>query len=178
MRSPYDRYRWSGDASAIFGFAKRGELIFSSSERGGCFQCHGGWNFTTIRFEGVKTAKAWGSQWSFFQYRCISLRAPNRGLFEYTQRVEDTGKFRPPTLRNIALTAPYMHDGSMATLEDVIDHYAAGGKMEHPNKSRILRRFRITESEKHDLVEFLKALTDQELLRDPRWSDPWPAAGR
>jgi len=179
MRSPYDRYRWSGDASAISDSAKRGELIFSSSERGGCFQCHGGWNFTTIRFEGVQDREGMGDpSGAFFNTGVSAYAPPNRGLFEYTQRVEDTGKFRPPTLRNIALTAPYMHDGSMATLEDVIDHYAAGGKMEHPNKSRILRRFRITESEKHDLVEFLKALTDQELLRDPRWSDPWPAAGR
>jgi cytochrome c peroxidase len=68
-----------------------------------------------------------------------------------------------------------MHDGSMATLEEVIDHYAAGGKMEDAYKSRILRPFQLTAGEKHDLVEFLKSLTDQELLHDPRWSDPWPA---
>ena len=66
-----------------------------------------------------------------------------------------------------------MHDGSMVTLEEVIDHYAAGGKMDHPNKTRILRPFRLTEGEKHDLIEFLKSLTDEDLLHDPRWSDPW-----
>jgi cytochrome c peroxidase len=71
-----------------------------------------------------------------------------------------------------------MHDGSIATLEDVIDHYAAGGKMEHPNKSRILKPFQLTAGEKHDLVEFLKSLTDEELLHVPHWSDPWPAAAR
>jgi cytochrome c peroxidase len=103
---------------------------------------------------------------------------PNRGLYEHTQRVEDIGKFQAPTLRNIALTAPYMHDGSLATLDEVIDHYAAGGKTDHPNKSRILRPFRLTDGEKHDLVEFLRSLTDEELLHDPRWSDPWPATGR
>src|SRR6202023_3908661 len=53
MRSPYDRYRWGGDSSAISDAAKRGELIFSSSEKGRCFQCHGGWNFSAIRFEGA-----------------------------------------------------------------------------------------------------------------------------
>jgi len=71
-----------------------------------------------------------------------------------------------------------MHDGSMATLEDVIDHYAAGGRMAHPNKSRILRPFRLTPGERTDLVEFLKSLTDQDVLRDPRWSDPWVQAKR
>ena len=86
------------------------------------------------------------------------------------------GKFRAPTLRNIALTAPYMHDGSLATLEEVLDHYAAGGKFDHPNKSRILKPFRLTESEKRDLIEFLRSLTDEELLHDPRWSDPWSSA--
>ena len=98
---------------------------------------------------------------------------PNRGLYERTQRSEDIGKFRAPTLRNIALTAPYMHDGSLATLEEVVDHYAAGGKLDHPNKTRILKPFRLTEGEKHDLVEFLRSLTDEGLLHDPRWSDPW-----
>jgi cytochrome c peroxidase len=69
-----------------------------------------------------------------------------------------------------------MHDGSVATLEEVIDHYAAGGKRGHPNKSRILRPFRLTASERSDLVEFLKSLTDEEALHDPRWSDPWVQA--
>lgn len=71
-----------------------------------------------------------------------------------------------------------MHDGSLATLEEVIDHYAAGGKFDHPNKSRIVRPFALTACERRDLVEFLKSLTDEELLHDPRWSDPWPAVKR
>jgi cytochrome c peroxidase len=69
-----------------------------------------------------------------------------------------------------------MHDGSLATLEEVVDHYAAGGRTNHANKSRILHRFAITEADRRDLVEFLKSLTDEELLRDPRWSDPWRQA--
>jgi cytochrome c peroxidase len=67
-------------------------------------------------------------------------------------------------LRNIALTAPYMHDGSLATLEEVIDHYATGGKLDHLNKSRILRPLPMTDGDKRDLIEFLKSLTDEELL--------------
>jgi cytochrome c peroxidase len=68
-----------------------------------------------------------------------------------------------------------MHDGSLATLEEVIDHYASGGKLDHHNKSRILRPLALTDGDKRDLIEFLKSLTDEVLLRDPRWSDPWPA---
>lgn len=174
LRSPYDRYRWGGDQSAISDSAKRGEIIFSSSERGGCFQCHGGWNFSAIRFEGDQDQ---GREDAGFFNTGVSLyEPPNRGIYEHTERVEDIGKFKPPTLRNIALTAPYMHDGSMATLEDVIDHYAAGGRMAHANKSRILHPFSMTEAGRHDLIEFLKSLTDDELLHDSRWSDPWPAS--
>jgi cytochrome c peroxidase len=139
MRSPYDRYRWGDDPSAISDAAKRGELVFNSSERAGCFQCHGGWNFGgEIRFEGSRQQQGHGA---FFNTGVSAYTAPNRGIFEKTLQPEDMGKFRPPTLRNIAVTGPYMHDGSLATLEDVIAHYEAGGKMADPNKTHILRPF-------------------------------------
>jgi cytochrome c peroxidase len=178
LRSPYDRYRWGGDPSAISDAAKRGELIFSSSERGGCFQCHGGWTFSRgIRFEGSKASSSNDEdRGGFFNTGVSIYEAPNRGVYEYSHRAEDIGKFRPPTLRNIAVTAPYMHDGSMATLEEVIDHYAAGGRFDHPNKTHILHPFALTDGDRHDLVEFLKSLTDEELLHDPRWSNPWRTA--
>jgi len=94
------------------------------------------------------------------------------------------GKFRAPSLRNIAVTAPYMHDGSIATLEAVIDHYAAGGRTirggefkgigsRNPNKSSFVKGFRLTPREKQDLLNFLKSLTDEKFLTDPRFSDPW-----
>jgi cytochrome c peroxidase len=170
MRSPYDRYRWGGDSSAISDAAKRGELLFFSSERAGCFQCHAGWSFSgPIQFEGSAVTE----RGRFFNTGVSSYAAPNRGLFEQTGRPEDMGKFRAPSLRNIAVTAPYMHDGSLPTLEDVVHHYAAGGKFDHPNKSHILRRLNLTDSDKRDLVEFLKSLTDEEALHDPRWSNPW-----
>jgi cytochrome c peroxidase len=179
LRSPYDRYRWGGDPTAISDSAKRGELLFSSSERGGCFQCHGGWNFGGgIRFAGSEASpnRENEERSGFFNTGVTAYEAPNRGLYESTHRTEDIGKFRAPSLRNIAITAPYMHDGSLTTLEEVIDHYAAGGRMDHANKSRILRRFALTDGDRRDLMEFLKSLTDEELLRDPRWSDPWPQA--
>ncbi len=130
MRSPYDLYRWGGDPSAISEAAKRGEIVFNSSERAGCFQCHGGWNFSgEIRFEGSRSPEGHSE---FFNTGVSTYAEPNRGIFEYTLRPEDIGKFRPPTLRNIALTAPFMHDGSLATLEEVIAHYEAGEEMPTP----------------------------------------------
>ena len=175
MRSPYDRYRWGGESSAISAAAKRGEIIFSSSERGGCFQCHGGWNFSAIRFAGSPDRGGDGmATGGFFNTGLASYAAPNRGLYEHTHLPGDVGKFKAPTLRNIALTAPYMHDGSLATLEAVIDHYAAGGGSDHANKSRILRGFELSGTDKRDLVEFLESLTDDEMRHDARWADPWP----
>jgi cytochrome c peroxidase len=177
MKSPYDRYRWGGDPSAISDAAKRGEILFFSSERAGCFQCHAGWNFSSaIRFEHGENAGRENSMGhGFFNTGATAYATPNRGLYERTKQTGDIGKFRVPTLRNIALTAPYMHDGSLATLSDVLDHYSAGGKFSHPNKSTILRPFALTEGDKRDLIEFLNSLTDRELLSDPRWSNPWPS---
>jgi cytochrome c peroxidase len=169
MRSPYDRYKFGGDASAISDAAKRGEAIFSS-ERTGCAQCHGGWNFGAVRVEGQTEEPGSG----IFFNTGLAYEAPNRGLYESTGRYDDFGRFRAPTLRNIALTDPYMHDGSLVSLEEVIDHYASGGGFNQTNKASVLRPFSLTEEEKSDLVEFLNSLTDKELLRDPRWSDPWP----
>jgi cytochrome c peroxidase len=93
-------------------------------------------------------------------------------LYDVTGVLADVGKFKAPTLRNIAITAPYMHDGSLATLEAVIEHYASGGR-NHPNRSGILRGFRVTDQDVAHLVSFLESLTDTELLRDPRFANPW-----
>jgi cytochrome c peroxidase len=103
--------------------------------------------------------------------------APNVGIYEFTKAPSDAGKFKAPTLRNIALTAPYMHDGSIPTLEGVLDHYAAGGKNGHdnPNKDPLIGGFMLTQQDREDLIEFLKSLTDESLIHDPRFANPWPA---
>ena len=93
------------------------------------------------------------------------------------------GKFKAPTLRNIALTAPYMHDGSIATLEEVIEHYVAGGRTIHtgknagvgsknPLKSHFISGFKLNQREKQDLLEFLRSLTDESFITNPAFSDP------
>jgi cytochrome c peroxidase len=108
----------------------------------------------------------------------------NEGLFDITNDPADKGKFKPPSLRNVAVTAPYMHDGSIATLEEVIDHYARGGRLvesgpnagdgfDNPNKSSFLNGFVISEREKQDLLAFLRALTDENLLTNPAFSNPF-----
>jgi cytochrome c peroxidase len=185
IRSRYDRYRYGGEASAISPAAKRGEIVFGSGERGGCFECHGGWNFSGgIRYEASGgSARETEPGGSFFNTGVSLYAAPNRGLYEQTKKDEDLGRFKVPSLRNIAVTAPYMHDGSMATLDEVIDHYGSGGKYDNPNKSRMVHQRSLTKDDRSDLIEFLKTLTDEEMLHDARWSDPWiqskvPAARR
>ena len=94
------------------------------------------------------------------------------------------GRFRAPSLRNIELTAPYMHDGSIASLDEVIDHYAAGGRhvisgpwrgegSRSPYKSEFVPGFEISQQERRDLLAFLSALTDTTVLEDPRFADPY-----
>ena len=169
-RSPYDCFHVGGDRDAISESAKRGETVFFSDPVAGCFRCHGGFNFSdAVTFEGKKAAVEFHNTALYKVYP-----APNRGVFEHTHRPSDAGKFKVPTLRNIALTAPYMHDGSIATLEGVLDHYAAGGRAkDNSNKDRRMRPIELTPQNRKDLLAFLRALTDEEVLRDPRFSNPW-----
>ena len=105
-------------------------------------------------------------------------------MYEITRNPADVGKFKAPTLRNIAVTAPYMHDGSVATLEEAIDHYAAGGRTiatgptpasatTTRTRAPSIRGFTLTPEQRADLIAFLQSLTDEALLRDPRFADPW-----
>lgn len=115
-RSPYDRYHFDRDDSAISAQAKHGEVLFFSTGFS-CFRCHGGPNFTG--------------------------------------KPDEEGGFKAPTLRNIAVTGPYMHDGKVKTLEEAITH---NGSM--------------TDAQRADILEFLLTLTDEQLLHDPRFSRP------
>jgi cytochrome c peroxidase len=188
--SPYDEYRRGDDPNAISQSAKRGEALFFS-ERLECFHCHGGFNFTgTVDYLGKSFPEVEFHNTGLYNLPgTLSYPEPNVGLFEFTRQPDDVGKFKAPTLRNIAVTAPYMHDGSINTLSEVIDHYAAGGRnlaagpnrgngFENPNKSEFVKSFTLTPGEKTDLIEFLKSLTDRAALRNPAWSDPWRPAPR
>lgn len=183
--SPYDVYRLGYDPKAISRSAIRGEALFFS-ERTECFHCHGGFNFT-------ETADYAGKGFVEIEFHNTGLYnidgqgaypRPNTGIQEVTEDPEDMGRFKAPSLRNIAVTAPYMHDGSIATLEEVIDHYAAGGRTiregphrgvgaDNPLKSPFVKPIDLTAEEKRDLVAFLESLTDQSFLRNPRFANPW-----
>jgi cytochrome c peroxidase len=116
-RSPYDRYHFNRDESAISAAAKHGEVLFFSTGFS-CFRCHSGPNFTG--------------------------------------KPDEEGGFKAPTLRNIAVTAPYMHDGNVKTLDEAILHHVA-----------------MSDAERTDILEFLRTLTDEPLLHDPRFANPF-----
>ena len=183
--SPYDRYRLQGKPDAIPDSAKRGEELFFS-ERMECFDCHAGFNLSgTVNFAGKARENAQFENNGLYNIGGKgAYPLDNTGIFEATQKPEDMGKFKVPTLRNVELTAPYMHDGSIATLEEVIEHYKAGGRTikdgkfagrgsDNPFKSGFVRGFDLNESEKKDLIAFLRSLTDTEFINNPKFADPW-----
>jgi cytochrome c peroxidase len=178
FRSPFDRYRELEDESAMSAAALRGSVLFFSNRKARCISCHRGPNLDG----GAKTEASPADEVPVFTFHntglyslpgLMSYPLDNLGAYRHTGRLEDVGRFRVPTLRNIAVTAPYMHDGSIATLDAVLDHYVAGGRTPNPNRSTGLAPLVLTRDERRDLVAFLESLTDQELLRDARWSNPW-----
>lgn len=186
-RSPYDRFVFQGDDSALSDSAKRGLQLFFS-ELLECDHCHGGLNFaSSLTHEGnLNDPTPFENNGLYNIGGTGAYPEPNTGLFAFTGEPRDMGRMKPPSLRNIELTAPYMHDGSMQTLEEVIDHYTRGGRLiesgplagdgfTNPFKSEFVTGFPRSEQAKIDLVEFLKSLTDQEFIHDPRLSDPFAA---
>jgi cytochrome c peroxidase len=177
--SPYDRYK-HGDANAISASAKRGEALFFG-ERLECYHCHDGINFTdNYTAQGLAFPETGFHNTGLYNEDSKGEYKPwDHGLRDVTSRVEDEGAFRTPTLRNIAVTAPYMHDGSLPTLRAVIQqHYAVKGhaalssRGPNPLRSEFIEGFAITESEVRDLVAFLDSLTDQNFMTNPGFADP------
>lgn len=174
--SPYDRYVFWGEPLTE-PVARGLKLFFSENTR--CSECHAGLNFSGPA--RVASKPDFVPEPEFHNTGLFDLDGhgafpePNRGVFEVSGRPDDMGAFRAPTLRNVQVTAPYMHDGSLATLGEVIDFYAAGGRgagRSSPLKSELLSGFVLTAQERGDLVAFLESLTDREFLGDPRFSDP------
>jgi len=184
-RSPYDRYRYEGNVGAVSEAAIRGEALFFG-ERLECHHCHGNFNLN----DSMMHARNRIGEIAFHNTGLYNLDgkgaypSDNTGLEEHTGRPEDMGRFKAPSLRNVAVTAPYMHDGSIPTLDAVLDHYAAGGRTiaggphagvgrTNPLKSSFVSGFTLTPEERADLLAFLRSLTDDEFLKDPEFSDPW-----
>jgi cytochrome c peroxidase len=154
--SPFDRYIYGGDAHAVGAAAKRGFRLFLG--RGRCVQCH---------FMRSEASHPFGGSTGLYaddRFHNIGVgydeagNITDLGRFEVTGRDEDRGAFRTPTLRDVALTAPYMHDGSLATLSDVIEHYDKGGRP-NPFLDPDIRSLHLSAQNKRDLVTFLESLT-------------------
>lgn len=182
--SPYDRYRYGGQKSALGAAAKRGEELFFG-EKLECYHCHGGFNFT----DNLKHARTPFPELGFHNTGLYNedgkgaYPKSSPGIVEFTGEPRDAGRFRTPSLRNVAVTAPYMHDGSIATLNDVLrTHYARAGRAVHagraanPLRSEFIAGFEISEAEIADVVAFLESLTDERFLSEPRHRSPWPPA--
>ncbi|HKE92750.1 MAG TPA: di-heme enzyme [Povalibacter sp.] len=182
--SPFDRYAYHGDDSALTAAQVRGLNLFMS-ERLECSHCHSGFNFSQFVTHESTVAAEKPFHVTGLQYPADSVAAIDRGVFDVTADPHDRDRFKAPTLRNIERSAPYMHDGSLATLNDVIDFYAAGGRNVesgdlrgdgrlHPDKSPFIRGFTLTAEEKSDLLAFLASLTDEQFLTNPDFG-PAPA---
>jgi len=152
--APVDRYGF-GELDALSALEREGQRIFH--ERGQCSACHGGPNFSDEQFHN--TGVAWR------QAGATDSSAPlaeprDPGRFAITSTPADLGAFKTPTLREIARTAPYMHDGSLATLEDVVEFYSGGGQP-NPHLDRLIQPRDLTDREKAALLAYLRALSGQ-----------------
>lgn len=150
--SPFDRYQFGGDKSALSPAAIRGLAIFRDKNKGNCETCH------TI--QGNHALFSDGK----FHNLGVGMNSEGEltdvGRFEETKSERDRGAFRTPTLRNVAKTAPYMHDGSLKTLRAVVDFYAGGGNS-NPSLDKEMKPLELTGAERDDLVAFLESLTGE-----------------
>mgnify|MGYP000285982476 CR=1 FL=1 len=153
--SRFDAYEYHGIQSALNEFEIRGRNLFFSSNTE-CSSCHVPPLFTNYEYENVG----------------LYVNYADSGRARISHLEEDKGKFKVPTLRNIELTAPYMHNGSMTSLAEVIDHFNSGG-VGHPNQSSKVKPLGLSEQEKQDLVAFLKALTDDSFINKSELADPF-----
>ncbi|MEL6650782.1 MAG: cytochrome c peroxidase [Bacteroidota bacterium] len=147
--APYDRFRRNEDPQALSAAAQRGMTLFMS-ERTQCSRCHGGPDFSHYQFEN-------NGLYAAFE---------DKGRYRVTLDSTDIGKFKVPTLRNVALSWPYMHDGSLPDLQSVLEHYNTGGQG-HPNQSERIRPLGLTQNEISDLIAFLASLTDEAFINNP-----------
>lgn len=151
--SPFDKYEFGGDRKALSEGAQRGLAVFRDPKKGNCAVCH-----------TIEKDHALFSDQKFHNLG-VGINPEgeliDRGRFEISNHDEDRGAFRTPTLRNIALTAPFMHDGSLKTLKEVVDFYVGGGNA-NPNLDKEIKSLsHLTKQERADLVTFMVSLTGE-----------------
>jgi cytochrome c peroxidase len=166
--SPFDRFV-AGDTGAITKAQHRGWLLFRGKAR--CITCHAfsaaAPFFTDFKFHNTGVAVGGAN----LERLARAAGTADLGRYAVTKKAEDLGAFRTPTLRDVELTAPYMHDGSEKTLLDVVRFYDRGGE-KNPRLDRRLRPLRLSEQEMSDLVEFLRALTSEAVMRQAQAARP------
>lgn len=186
VNSPYDRFKYWNEEDALSDAAKRGEQLFFD-HRFECYHCHVGVMFTdNLQTSRGAIAETGSHNTGLYNINGTGAYPPHSsGFYEFTGRPADIGRFRTPSLRNVGVTAPYFHDGSAETLEDVLAHYARAGRMieegpyagdgsQNPHKDGLIVGFEATNAEIADLIAFLNSLTDESFLTNPAFSDPWP----
>ncbi|MGH2647625.1 MAG: MbnH family di-heme enzyme [Ginsengibacter sp.] len=179
--SPYDKYI-KGDTDAISNPAKKGmQLFFSATLK--CVRCHQPPYFTTATL--TKNTDS-----IYFNTGLYNVNGKNKyppddaGLSMITKNEKDNGRFKIPSLRNVAITAPYTHNGSVNTLSEMINIYANGGRKigygpsagngaMNKNKSSLITGFKITPEQKNQLMDFLFSLTDSSVLKNPEFQNPF-----
>lgn len=184
LDAPYDRWMYRKDSTALTASQVHGMNLFFS-DRLHCSSCHGGINFNTPALRSKNGQPAFYQNTGIYNVGNTGNFPDNdQGLFETTGQLLDKGNFLIPTLRNLAFTAPYLHDGSAETLSDVISIYENGGRnissginrgdgRRHPNKNPLLSGFTITAQEKKDVIAFLLALSDSSVCTNPRYANPF-----
>jgi cytochrome c peroxidase len=181
--SRYDQFM-AGKAALTLPERRGMDLFFG--EKAECHHCHGSFNFNdqVLDVSNRVLEKPFHNTGLYNIDGQGGFPEPNRGVFELSGLPQDMGLFRAPSLRNVAVTAPYMHDGSITTLEAVLDFYADGGRhipsgahqgdgRLSPNKSDLITFIDLNAQDKADIVAFLKTLTDTEFLNNPKLSDPF-----
>ncbi len=178
--APVDRFA-RGDTLALSAPARRGRAAFGAL---GCTRCHAGPHFSIAFEPGTPIGDEFVNTGLYNGGGTGAYPARNGGLFERTGNPSDMGRMKVPGLRNVALTFPYGHDGSVGSLEDVIDNYARGGRLItvgpnagdgrlNPFKDRRISGFALTPQGRADLVAFLQGLTDSTFMTDRRFANPW-----
>jgi cytochrome c peroxidase len=150
--SPFDRYQYGGDKQALTPAAIHGLAIFTDPKRGNCEVCHTIEARSALFTDGIfhNTGAGVNGEGEF----------TDLGRFGQTKLQADKGEFKTPTLRDVALTPPYMHDGSLKTLADVVDFYAGGGNS-NPELDKEIKPLHLSAQDRADLVKFLEALTGE-----------------
>lgn len=181
--SPYDKFI-KGDSMALTLSQKKGFQLFFSAELK-CASCHGGFNFSTSSITNEKADTIFYFNTGLYNVDGKgAYPAYDVGLYQLTKNKADMGKFRVPSLRNLSFTAPYFHDGSAASLTEVIEVYVNGGRKieegiykgdgsKNPLKHPFISGFAISEADKLNLISFLQSLSDTAFTNNPAYQNPF-----